>query len=272
MKRILRPVGPALLILLSGVAGSQNAPTTRDLTVRVLKDDWGDASLADIRAVLNSSGAELMNHVPDRRLAPILISRSRDNPIVLYDRGPKREYQVKLNVTGTHWAQFAFQFAHELCHILSQYDREDDPNEWFEETLCETASLFALRRMAVTWKTAPPYPNWKSYAVHLRRYADDRMKKHPLPDGTTVAAFYLDNRKELRKNKANRKLNTIIAIRLLPLFEASPEHWEAVGWLNQGNGKNRSFADYLRDWHAAVPRKHRDFVARIGKLFDVTME
>ncbi|MCP6756902.1 hypothetical protein NL533_35270, partial [Klebsiella pneumoniae] len=78
-------------------------------------------------------------------------------------RNDAREIVLKLDTSNTFWSQYAYQFAHEFCHVLCGY-REDDPGtQWFEETLCETASLFVLRAMAREWKTAPPYPHWKDY-------------------------------------------------------------------------------------------------------------
>ena len=265
-------IAASLALLLSGLPAEAQENPRQDLTIEVKRDKWGNASIADIRAVLNSSAGELWKHMPDGRLDTILVTRSRKSPIVLHARGPKREYRVKLNVTNTHWAQFAYQFAHEFCHILANYDEDGDPNEWFEEAVCETASLFALRRMAVTWRTRPPYPNWKDYSKALKKYADKRIREQDLPEGTTVAAFYEKHREELRMDKTNRKLNGVVAVQLLPLFEESPEHWEALRWLNGSSGKDRSFADYLRGWHREAPERHRDFIARIGKLFDVTLD
>jgi hypothetical protein len=41
---------------------------------------------------------------------------------------------------------------------------------WFEESLCETASFFALREVIHTWEKAPHYPNWNTYAPSLKSY------------------------------------------------------------------------------------------------------
>jgi hypothetical protein len=49
-----------------------------------------------------------------------------------------------------------YQFAHEFAHILSNYERHADSkvarqHEWFEEALCEVASLYALKRVGMQW-------------------------------------------------------------------------------------------------------------------------
>ena len=57
------------------------------------------------------------------------------------------------------WAKFGYQFSHEFCHVLSNYENlKANPNNWFHEAICELASVFTLRRMAERWPTHPPYP------------------------------------------------------------------------------------------------------------------
>ena len=84
-----------------------------------------------------------------RTLEPILVE-PKGGPITLFRRGPKGEYLVRLNTGDRHWAQHAYQFAHEFTHILANYDEHERRNKWFEESICEMASLFVLRRMSET--------------------------------------------------------------------------------------------------------------------------
>ncbi|GAG03367.1 unnamed protein product, partial [marine sediment metagenome] len=140
-------------------------PAGTKLVIRVQPGGWGDAGVQNIQKLLLSAGNELWKHFPGRRLRPIIIRHSDSGPIVLFRQGPAGEYIVKLDAEGRHWAQFTYQFSHELCHVLTNYEKKASPkNRWFEESLCEMASMFVLRRMAVTWQTSPPYPNWKSFA------------------------------------------------------------------------------------------------------------
>src|SRR5690606_30807705 len=144
--------------------------------------------------------------------------RGGSGPIVLYQRAEDGGYQVRLSARDTYWAQYAFQFAHEVGHILCGYDTVQSGNHFLEETICETASLFALRQMARTWRDAPPYPNWASYARHLHQYAQDRMTSASLPEGTTLAEWYTQHAAHLRENATDREKNLLIASAVLPLF------------------------------------------------------
>ena len=120
--------------------------------IRAIKADWGGASLRDIGKVLNSSARQLWPHASPEELKPIIVDRSRTGPIVLFRRGNEGQYIVRLDTHKTFWSQYAFQFAHEFGHIICGYKAGDQSNQWFEESLCETASLFAMRRERKEWE------------------------------------------------------------------------------------------------------------------------
>ena len=245
--------------------------TQKTLEISVLDGGWGGASGADIRAVCLSAAQEIRQHIPDRNLEPISIRHSGKGPMVIYGKGSAGERRVLLNVSGNYWAQFAFQFAHEFCHILCNYREAENPNLWFEESLCETASLFAMRRMAKTWKTKPPYANWKSFSSALSDYANDRLK-NTVPEGMDLAAWYRQHEEALRSNGTDRAKNQIVAAALLKLLEKSPQDWPAVSYLNQWDrSQPLSFQAYLLDWQRRVPDKHKPFVAKVGSLFEIEL-
>ena len=143
-------------------------------------------------------------------------------------------------------------------------------NEWFEETLAEVSSMFVLRQMAITWRNNPPYSNWKSYASALDEYAQELIDEphRQLPPDQTFIEWFRENHNLLRGDPYLRRKNELIAKRLLPLFERSPESWEAVGYFNIGNpDDSNSFQSCLNNWHRSVPRKHERFVEDIAKVF-----
>jgi len=229
---------------------------------------WG-GQIRDVEKVLHSAAETLWPYFPERTLKPILVE-PKGGPITLFRRGSKGEYLVRLNTGDRLWAQHAYQFAHEFGHILANYDEYERPNKWFEESICEMASLFALRRMSETWKVRPPYPNWKDYGPALAKYADERIQTAQLPASKTLAQWYRENEPLLRQEPCLRDKNTIVAVALLPLFEKQPESWQAITWLNDGTAHGaRTFAGYLGDWHARVPEKLRPLVRQIARKFAI---
>jgi len=254
--------------------GAKSAPVmSRKLQIRVSRGNWGGAGTADIEKVLRSAAGELWKHFPDRKLAPIIVERSTSGPIVLYRKGPNGEHIVRLDVQGTYWCQFAYQFAHEFCHILTNYRAgESKKNNWFVESLCETASLYAIRQMARTWKTAPPYRNWKGYSSALAKYAQNARVKPELRVNKemTLAKWYRQNAKVLRAKPTIREKNKVLASELLTVLEADPGAWRAASCLNvSAPGGDDSFKAFLADWLARTPAAHKKTVQRIIDMFEL---
>ena len=273
----------ALLVLLSrtgSVYSAESASLTRrdSPVIDVATNGWGASSVQDVEKVLASTAHEFLAFFPDNALKSIRVRHVEEGPKILYERGLKGEHIILLDSEDKHWAQLAYQFSHELCHGLSNYDSEDkgkeSPNQWFAEVLCETASLFTLRRMAVTWQSSPPYPNWKEYAPALKEYADGKLngKQSQLPAGVSLEDWYRANENLLRSNPCLRELNDVAANLLLPLFEKEPEHWPAIRYLNLGKRDNtKSFRQYVQEWHLHSPQKHQVFVEKVARLFDMQL-
>jgi hypothetical protein len=233
--------------------------------------DWGTSSLADTTKVCESTASAFIPYLSSNDYAPLLISNDASGPITLYRRGANHEHLVRLNTANRAWAQLVFQFSHELCHILCNYRNVKNPQLWFEETLCECASLFALRQMANTWKTDPPYSNWKSYSSALNDYAAQRLKIHQ-NDKQSAEEIYVANRSKLESSGTDRDLNNRLAAKLLPLFEKDPTAWEAVQYLNRGPAEeNGDFQRYLKGWYERVPEQKKVFVVRMAKLFGLSI-
>ncbi len=256
-------------------AGAQDAPGRRmpgleGLKFRVAADGWGAATVTEVEAVLASAASVLWKFFPQRKVEPFVVLRGRDGPIVHYQRNVMGEIVMKLDTSGHLWCQYVYQFSHEFCHILCGF--RDTPmrrNNWFEETLCEVASLFVLRRMTSLWTAQPPFPNWKEYAPEFRRYAQGVMDTRTQIGEGHLGDFYRKHRKTLESTPRDRALNGALALPLLALVEGAPEAWEAVTWLNHGPPpEGGTFAQYLENWRTAVPARHRPLVEEVIRRFE----
>ena len=125
-------------------------------------------------AVLGSAGRELWRYFPGHQIEPFVVARGHGGPTVLYARNPQGEIVVKLDTEGTFWCQYAYQFSCLFADILCGFNEKSVGNKWFEVSVCEAASLFALKQMSQTWERDPPYPNWKDYRHALAKYAQSR--------------------------------------------------------------------------------------------------
>lgn len=247
------------------------------VVIRVEGGGWGRAGNAEIEALLYAVADELLMQVPKKLVTPIVVTHSERSPIALYEKGPHGEYLVHLSAQDRRWAQFAYQFAHELCHVLSNYEESVGAdttkyNQWFEEALCETASLYTLRSLAARWEASDPAPEWAAHASALRDYAERLIGEghRQLPAGTALAAWLRQNEERLRHDPYLREKNEVIANLLLPLFERDPENWETLRYLNLDPADARNtLRQYLHNWYANAPEGHKSFLASVLKLLDL---
>jgi hypothetical protein len=254
----------------------------KPLDIHVQTSGFGRASPADVTAVLQSAAFEIWKYCPNTQLDGIDVYYRADHPQTDFKRTASGRIGVGLAARDTHWAQYGFEFAHEFCHALANYSNNPQrmvryprhANLWLEESLCETASLFALRAMSRSWRTAPPYPAWRSYAPWLNDYVEQRLAlpEHHLPVGKSFLVWFRENQPALRQNADMRDRNTIIAVQFLPIFEAEPGGWEAVAFLNRGSSNaEESLAQHLAEWRSQCPKELRPFVIKIAKVFAVKL-
>jgi hypothetical protein len=252
------------------------SPAPLQLTVD--RYDWGLASLGDITAVVRSAGDQIWQHCSRSQLDLIRVYHRRDFPVTDILRDWKNRISIGLASKDTRWSQFAFQFGHEFCHALTQHSgigkhgwhNLQHANMWFEESLCETGSLFALRRMSEAWRTAPPLPQWRGYAPAFSMYAGARLAlpQHRLPPGVPFPVWFHQNEPALRACPTLREKNTIIASQMLPILEENPSGWDALPFLNLGaRDFKKPFTRHLTEWEQIVPADLRPFVSKIAAVF-----
>lgn len=247
----------------------ETASAAEPVDLLVVRDGWGRDNPERVKKVLESVAAELQQHFPERKLPPIVVHPT-GGPITYYQVGPRGEIVIALSTGNNFWAQYVYQFAHEFCHVLCRYDQDNTGNKWFEESLCELASMYALKRLAETWQTEPPMPEGQAFAPHLQSYLDDLLKKNPLPENRTFAQWYAQHANELHNTATKRDLNSVVARELLPLVVEKPEYWEAVQYINEGKPRSlQTLAQYLEDWQRAAPAKHHPFIREVAKRFNV---
>lgn len=243
--------------------------------ISVSEGDWGNVNRAEIHDVLVATARELQMFFPERHGDAIRVERSTRAPTVLYQRNAAGEYVVYLTVTGRRWEQYTYEFAHELCHIYGNHHQRPNsalaPHQWFEESLCETASLFVLRRMGLTWH-ARGFEQ-RNYAPIFAEYAKLLMNEVHRQGPLTLGPWYAHNATRLLQNPYGRNDNEYCAHHLLPLFEAQPEGWKSLPYLNAPTTADKlSFSAYLQHWHDAVPAEQRRFLEKILGLFGLVPE
>ena len=151
---------------------------------------------------------------------------------------------------------------------MTNFDRHrEHKHKWFEESLCELASLFVLYRLAMVWKEHPPAEiiDAVEFAPHFRAYAYDAAAKYPRICSGGSQKWLSENIDSLEAYPYERKLNGTIAVLLLDRFLEDSSLWRDCGWLDHWDpSANETFRDYLDSWAALLHEK--DFAARTPNL------
>ena len=250
-----------------------------NLTIRVEYDQrWGDATTPDIKALCENVALHFQEQLRDtlKINGNLTIVYHSSGPMAFYRNtfgGRPDEYKIGLTVTGRFWAQFAYQFGHEFCHILHNFEETspNNPNRWFQEALCELANLWVIRRMGQTWATRAPYQNWIGWRHNLTGYAADLMNSHEVQYRDSGAQWLRENEDTFRNGFALEDYATFsqLSYKFLPIFEAHPEAWNAVRKLPTSKSK---MSQYMKDWYNAVDPQDREFVADIAAIMSISVE
>jgi len=94
-----------------------------------------------------------------------------ESPLTTVENGA---ISIRITATGTHYAQFAFQLAHELGHVMLDPRRSNG----IVETICTAVSYEVLDRLGDR-VTASPRLDWvTAYAPHFKEYRVDDQKSY----------------------------------------------------------------------------------------------
>lgn len=241
------------------------------MQLKVANSNWGDASSQSIEVLLTDVASHLtlpFRQPPSESIVVAPTPNVDDDPITPYRSSQEAPFTILLSARDGYWCQFAYQFSHELCHVLSDYERlREGPNGWFHEAIYELASVFTIRRMAEQWRTSPPFSGRTDYAESLAGYADNCLSKQErrLPVGTTLCDWLLSEEGGVRQDRYLRDKNAVVAYSLLPIFESEPSGWNSIRRLPTSSAM---FQDYLGEWHSQVEPIDRPFMERIVRLFE----
>lgn len=222
------------------------------IEVRVADADWGDADPARVMVVLEDTARELQGLFPGDATLKVLVSPSSRAPMVLFERTAAGEHHVLLSARDSKWAHYAYEFAHELGHILTHYDRHalqpaTARHQWFEESVCEMLSVYALRRLAAR----APDEFGAPYAGFADRVLGEPHRR--AARGLDLAAWLQANEPALRADPYQRARNEAVTMRLLEIFGRGTR-LRALAYLNLPDAPApASFRAYLEEWHARTP-------------------
>lgn len=196
-------------------------------------------------------------YMPGREWMPLRVQ------IVKSDESPccyRGTHEIYLNTELRYVSQAAYQFAHEMCHYRIPFLVADNLR-WLEESICETASHFYMRKLAYTLAARQDHSALSGYAPHFASYSEEVLRESRYVDLTSPLQI-----RRLELNWYLREENRCVARALLPLFEKNSGLWQAIpclGDIPPGFGLKDSFAI----WKKIAPAGTRQALDEMRNLF-----
>jgi hypothetical protein len=158
------------------------------------------------------------------------------------------------------WSQLAYQFGHELGHVLANswqpHAKPTSPCQWLEEAMVEAFSLRGLGRLAESWKQNPPFAGDNEFGNAIADYRENVIQGYAkLADEQGIthdsAAWFADHRSEIEVAGLN-PFAQAASLAILAEYERTPDCVEALGTLNRWPGRSGvPIEDYLHQWEAS---------------------
>jgi hypothetical protein len=204
------------------------------------------------------SGIRLLSdHQPDR----LRIEDHTSGPpfVWLHKENPTTAWIV-VDVGTRAWSQLAYQFGHELGHVMCNSwmwkAETPPPSRWLEESLAEAFSIRGLGRLADAWERDPPFTGDARYGQSLRDYRRSLIEKYQKAPGPEpvqdVSAWLRANRARLDDATGVGDLEGPAILTVLTEMEADKGCVEDLGAVNRWPARSGvPLEDYLRAWRAS---------------------
>jgi hypothetical protein len=199
------------------------------------------------------SGLKLLS---DRQPSKIRIENHTEGPPAIWlHQEPADTAWIIVDVAPRAWSQLAYQFGHELGHVLCnswQTDaKPEPPSQWLEEAMVEAFSIRGLGYFAETWESDPPFAGDRGYANSLRRYRGDLIEKYAkatqLAPGADLLAWFRAYRRRLDQGSPSPLGPAVLTI--VTLMESDPACVDDLGAVNRWPARTGVSVDkYLSLW------------------------
>lgn len=172
---------------------------------------------------------------------------------------------IIVDIGERDWSKLAYQFGHELGHVLANSWSADakpaPPCQWLEEALVEAFSLHGLGRLAQDWKLSPPFAGDNAFGDAIALYREDMIKRYTALAASQgfardPAAWFQDHRAEIEIPAVN-PFAQAMSVTILAEYDAAPDCIEALGALNRWPGRSGiPIQEYLQLWEESCAELH----------------
>lgn len=226
-----------------------------------LAGDWGRMLPRSANLVVDRMRHACLDGVrlvSDRQPARLRVDEHRSGqPAIWLHPGDSDLAWIIVDIGERDWSKLAYQFGHELGHVVANSWQADakpaPPCQWLEEAMVEAFSLRGLGLLAKSWKADPPFAGDNAFGDAIADYRENIIKRYrTLADsqGLTrdASAWFVNHRSEIEIPGLN-PFAQAMSLTILAEYDQAPESVEALGALNRWPGRSTVPASqYFERW------------------------
>lgn len=244
----------------NSVGPARTSPTLLSAPIE-LAGDWGRMLPRSAQLVVERMRHACLNGirlVSDRQPTRLRVDEHSSGPpaIWLHPDGSSMAWII-VDISERDWSKLAYQFGHELGHVLANSWQADArpavPCQWLEEAMVEAFSLRGLGLLAKSWKEDPPFAGDNAFGDAIAEYRENIIKRYrALADSQGLtrdpAAWFAGHRSEIELPGLN-PFAQAMSLTILAGYEQAPDSIEALGALNRWPGRTGVPASqYFQRW------------------------
>lgn len=153
-------------------------------------------------------------------------------------------------------AQAAYQFAHEICHLMLNNKPIRPRDDWFSEVICELFSRYCL--LIIGYRDQN-----EEYQGYVDQLFDQTIAAFPLSQLSDETSEVLQR---VRHNFADLNIFNYLADQLFPIAANDAEFWKNACYVTDFSN-DKTFIQNLQDWQRHSTPKSKKSVAKILDLF-----
>jgi hypothetical protein len=263
------PPKPTLLSATIWVRGNW-APSLPGAAIQVIAR-MRDACLADVKLVSEQQPAKILvdAHNDGGATPPSIWLHPNDQPDTAW---------IIVDIGERDWSRLAYQFGHELGHVLCNSwgpeAKPQPPCQWLEEVFVESFSIRGLAILAREWSKKAPFKGDEPFGRSIENYRTGTLQRYTdlLGEHPDMASWFSANRTELEE-QAGMSGPTVSAVpTMVSEFEKNAEFIADLGALNCWPARSAApLEDYLNLWQKSCSELGAPGLLpdRVRSLFDV---
>jgi hypothetical protein len=206
---------------------------------------WGGSPRSAVARVIERAREVMLSGVrlvSDRQPDRLRVDdHATGPPFVWLHSDPPREAWIIVDIGARDWSKLAYQFGHELGHVLCNSWQLNAkarlPCQWLEEAMVEAFSIRGLGRLAKSWEENPLYAGTNAFGQAIRQYRDKVIEGYRRPGGPAPAAgialWFAAMRATLARTNGLDPIEGPAILAILPMLERDQDCVADMGAVNR---------------------------------------